>query len=213
MSASAASVLAAEDEEKKQDVAAWVASEEKPISKHAATIVQVSGGAIKIPPSGWKCTDCDKTENLWLNLTDGHIGCGRKFFDGSGGNGHAMVHFQETQHPLCVKLGTITPALDAVDVYCYAEDCLVVDPLLQAHLEHFGIDVAGTAKSEKTMSELELDANISLDWSRLTEAGKVLQVGRFSSPFHYYWFCLLAWRVRACAMCVRWARRRARPSL
>jgi uncharacterized UBP type Zn finger protein len=25
---------------------------------------------------------CDKTDNLWLNLTDGSILCGRKYFDG-----------------------------------------------------------------------------------------------------------------------------------
>jgi len=28
---------------------------------------------------------------------------------GSGGNNHALEHFQQTQYPLCVKLGTITP--------------------------------------------------------------------------------------------------------
>ena len=31
---------------------------------------------------GWKCSKCDLTENLWLNLTDGSILCGRKYFDG-----------------------------------------------------------------------------------------------------------------------------------
>ena len=32
--------------------------------------------------SGWKCEKCDLTQNLWLNLTDGKILCGRKFYDG-----------------------------------------------------------------------------------------------------------------------------------
>jgi hypothetical protein len=32
--------------------------------------------------SGWKCEKCDLTQNLWLNLTDGTILCGRKFYDG-----------------------------------------------------------------------------------------------------------------------------------
>ena len=63
----------------------------------------------KIPPKGWKCEKCDLTENLWLNLTDGTILCGRRFFDGSGGNNHAVDHYQVTKHPLAVKLGTITP--------------------------------------------------------------------------------------------------------
>jgi len=35
--------------------------------------------------------------------------CGKWFFDGSGGNGHAMEHYKETGYPLAVKLGTITP--------------------------------------------------------------------------------------------------------
>lgn len=48
-------------------------------------------------------------ENLWLNLTDGSILCGRRYFDGSGGNNHAVEHFRETGYPLAVKLGTITP--------------------------------------------------------------------------------------------------------
>lgn len=34
--------------------------------------------------------------NLWLNLVDGSIYCGRKFFDGSGGNGHANMHYDNT---------------------------------------------------------------------------------------------------------------------
>ena len=59
--------------------------------------------------SGWKCSKCDLRENLWLNLTDGSVLCGKWFFDGSGGNGHAMEHYKETGYPLAVKLGTITP--------------------------------------------------------------------------------------------------------
>lgn len=48
-------------------------------------------------------------ENLWLNLTDGAVFCGKWFFDGSGGNGHALDHYKDTNHPLAVKLDTITP--------------------------------------------------------------------------------------------------------
>lgn len=59
--------------------------------------------------SGWKCSKCDMRENLWLNMTDGAILCGRRYFDGSGGNNHAVEHYRETGYPLAVKLGTITP--------------------------------------------------------------------------------------------------------
>ncbi len=76
--------------------------------RHADTLTQLDNGK-KIPPKGWICEKCDKTDNLWLNLTDGSILCGRKFFDGSGGNNHAVEHYATTKHPLAVKLGTITP--------------------------------------------------------------------------------------------------------
>ncbi len=66
----------------------------------------------------WKCEDCDLTENLWLNLTDGSILCGRRNWDGSGGNGHAAERFLKTNNPLAVKLGTITADLSqAGEIY------------------------------------------------------------------------------------------------
>lgn len=40
-----------------------------------------------------KCFMCDKCDNLWLNLGTGFVGCGRKYFDGSGGNNHAIEHY------------------------------------------------------------------------------------------------------------------------
>lgn len=76
--------------------------------RHSADLLQLDNG-IKVPPSGWKCEKCDLRENLWLNLTDGAILCGRRNFDGSGGNNHAVEHYQVTSYPLAVKLGTITP--------------------------------------------------------------------------------------------------------
>ena len=45
-----------------------------------------------------------------MNLTDGSIKCGRQFFDGSGGNNHALEHYKATGYPLAVKLGTINPS-------------------------------------------------------------------------------------------------------
>lgn len=59
------------------------------VSKHSHTLQQLNNGK-KIPPSNWKCEKCDLTSNLWLNLSDGSILCGRKFFDGTGGNDHAV---------------------------------------------------------------------------------------------------------------------------
>lgn len=55
------------------------------------------------------CQKCGLKENLWLCLTCGSLGCGRQQFGGIGGNGHGLQHYEETRHPVSVKLGTITP--------------------------------------------------------------------------------------------------------
>ena len=59
------------------------------------------------------CQNCNLSSNLWLCLTCGALSCGRKNYDGTGGNGHAIEHFKSTSHPLVVKTGTITPEGDA----------------------------------------------------------------------------------------------------
>ena len=46
-----------------------------------------------------------------MNLTDGSIHCGRRNFDGSGGNNHAVDHYEETKYPLVTNLFSITNAL------------------------------------------------------------------------------------------------------
>lgn len=103
-------ILLAEGVERKEQVSAWVA--EKQASAYAMNLPQIDNDII-VPPSGWKCAKCDKTDNLWLNLTDGMILCGRKNWDGTGGNNHAIDHYNETKYPLAVKLGTITADLEA----------------------------------------------------------------------------------------------------
>lgn len=103
------------------------------------------------------CTFCDQTQNLWLCLHCGHVGCGRRNYDGSGGNNHAVDHFEGTQHALAVKLGTITP--HSVDLYCYACDDERADPDIAAHLHTYGIDVQTRSKTERSMLELQLAQN------------------------------------------------------
>lgn len=148
--------------------------EVRQISRHAENLIQLNNG-IKIPPTGWKCEKCDLTNNLWLNLTDGSILCGRKFFDGSGGNDHAVIHFKETKNPLAVKLGTIT-ADGKADVFSYVEDDMVEDPYLAKHLAHWGISLTEMQKTEKSMVELELDLNQRIgEWALLTESSSKLE--------------------------------------
>jgi ubiquitin carboxyl-terminal hydrolase 5/13 len=104
-------IIMAEGAERKEQLAAWTA-DKKQVSAYAMNLPQIDNG-VMVPPSGWKCAKCDKKDNLWLNLTDGMILCGRKNFDGTGGNNHAIEHYKETSYPLAVKLGTITADLEA----------------------------------------------------------------------------------------------------
>lgn len=201
------------------------------------------------------------TENLWLNLSTGFVGSGRQNWDGSGGNGAALRHYEATgrKYPLCVKLGTITP--HGADVFSYAgprtakkklrclqrcvvgagssfalrllplhpnlialhfcavacveynatprlalldppfhlhgylitnrlltrcislthfhvaedENDMVLDPLLAAHLSHWGINMMAMEKTEKTMAELQIDLNMSFEFDKITEAGSALE--------------------------------------
>lgn len=69
--------------------------ENRQVSKFSANLEQLNNG-VRVPPQGWQCSKCDKTENLWMNLSDGTVLCGRKFFDGTGGNNHALEHFHAT---------------------------------------------------------------------------------------------------------------------
>ncbi|KAK4255721.1 hypothetical protein QN277_008685 [Acacia crassicarpa] len=163
-------ILLAEGAERKQQVAAWTADAKK-VSAFATNLQQIDNGVI-IPPTGWKCAKCDKTDNLWLNLTDGMILCGRKNWDGTGGNNHAVEHYKETGYPLAVKLGTITADLEAADVFSYSEDESVLDPLLAQHLAFFGIDFSSLRKTEMTTAERELDHNTNYDWNRIQESGE-----------------------------------------
>ncbi|XP_059661574.1 ubiquitin carboxyl-terminal hydrolase 14 [Cornus florida] len=166
-------ILMTEGAERKEQLAFWTA-DKKHISSYAMNLQQIDNG-VTIPPSGWKCSKCDKTENLWLNLTDGMILCGRRNWDGSGGNNHAIEHYNETAYPLAVKLGTITADLDGADVFSYPEDEGVLDPLLAQHLAFFGIDFSSLQKTEMTTAERELDQNTNFDWNRIQESGQEVE--------------------------------------
>ena len=93
------SVLNASSENQKDDIKAW----EMEIfpCEHTLTLVQSEG--IKIAEKSIaKCNDCDLSSNLWLCLTCGNLSCGRKE---TGGNQHAIAHYNKTKHPLVVKTG------------------------------------------------------------------------------------------------------------
>ncbi|KAF3776247.1 Ubiquitin carboxyl-terminal hydrolase 14 [Nymphaea thermarum] len=139
-------ILMSEGIERKEQITSWVADKKK-VSAYAMDLQQIDNGVV-IPPSGWRCCKCDKDDNLWLNLTDGMILCGRRNWDGTGGNNHAIEYYNETKYPLAVKLGTITADLEGADVFSYPEDESVEDPLLAQHLAFFGIDFSSLKKAD-----------------------------------------------------------------
>ncbi|CAN8064539.1 unnamed protein product [Agarophyton chilense] len=159
-----------------QLAAAWE-EEDRKESKYAKELPQLQNGKkISPDPKQWRCEESGATENLWLNLSTGHVGSGRQHWGGVGGTGAALSHYESTgrKYPLVVKLGTITA--QGADVYSYAsdEDDMVVDPFLSDHLSHWGINMQRQEKTEKTMTEMEIDLNKSHAWSKITESGSDL---------------------------------------
>lgn len=173
-----AGVISHEGMKHNLQVSAWDADNEKIVSKYAENLVQLPATK-KIPqdPKLWKCEESGATNNLWLNLSTGYIGGGRKNWDGSGGSGSAITHYENTgcKYPLAVKLGTITPK--GADVWSYAkdEDCLVIDPYLADHLSYWGIDIMKMEKTDKTLGEMEVSLNMSYDWSKIMEGSEKLE--------------------------------------
>uniref|UniRef100_A0A3P8W457 Ubiquitin carboxyl-terminal hydrolase n=1 Tax=Cynoglossus semilaevis TaxID=244447 RepID=A0A3P8W457_CYNSE len=162
-------VLNAPSAYKKQEPESW--EEEIQVSRHARSLRQLDNG-VRIPPSGWKCQKCEMRENLWLNLTDGAVLCGKWFFDGSGGNGHALEHYRETSHPLAVKMDTITP--DGADVYSFEEEEAVLDPNISEHLSHFGIDMLQMQQRNGNHTENSSRPRVS-EWEVIQESGMKLK--------------------------------------
>ncbi|PJF17033.1 hypothetical protein PSACC_03157 [Paramicrosporidium saccamoebae] len=157
--------------QKKINVQAW--QEEAVPCDHTKSLTQETGLVTKLGIRD-QCSECDMKDNLWICLTCGSIGCGRKQYDGTGGNGHGASHFDATRHPVAVKLGTISPEGSA-DVHCYICSEMRVDPKLSEHLSTFGIDLAGMEKTERTMAELQLEQNMKFDFSMVTDDGKQLE--------------------------------------
>ncbi|PVV01586.1 hypothetical protein BB560_003991, partial [Smittium megazygosporum] len=163
-------VLSSLSANKKSQVQSWAPSITD--CEHMSKIEFKSAESIE--KNNKMCFSCEKTENLWMCLECGNVGCGRKQYDGSGGNNHAISHYEQTGHKASVKLGTIEPNGKA-DVYCYICDENRTDPFLSGHLKNLGIILEDQTKTEKGMSELELEQNLKFDFSMVSEDGKDLK--------------------------------------
>lgn len=162
-------VLKALSAKKRSEIQSWEEEKLKPCS-HSVGLQQQEG--VKLEGKALAhCKDCELQENLWLCLTCANLGCGRSQFGGIGGNGHGLAHYEATQHPLSVKMGSITPEGTA-DVFCYSHGDEILDPSLGEHLKRFGIALALQQKTEKTVAEMQLEQNLKFDFSMTTEDGK-----------------------------------------
>ena len=165
-------VLKANTFAKQEEVKAW--EQEMTACEHTLCLEQDAARQIASGDLG-HCVGCDLKENLWLCLTCGNLGCGRKQYGGGApGNNHQVEHNAATGHPVAVKLGSISAEGNA-DIYCYSCDDERIDPELVAHLAHWGIDISGRQKTEKSMTELNIEQNLRWEFSMTTADGEELK--------------------------------------
>ncbi|CAG8464731.1 11325_t:CDS:10 [Ambispora leptoticha] len=165
------SLMASTSAVKQSEIQAW---EEKIIECDHVKILEQQEAKPLESQALSQCNDCELKENLWMCLICGNLGCGRQQYGGLPGNGHAQAHFAKTQHPASCKLGTITPEGTA-DVYCYLCHEIRLDPYIGKHLANFGIQVETSQKTEKSITEMQLEHNLKFDFSMTTDDGKELE--------------------------------------
>ncbi|KAF2807723.1 ubiquitin carboxyl-terminal hydrolase 14 [Mytilinidion resinicola] len=164
-------VLKANTFARQEEVKAW--EQELTACEHTLYLEQQPARVIESQSLG-HCSKCELNENLWLCLTCGNLGCGRAQFGGTGGNSHGVAHTQDTGHPVAVKLGSLT-ADGTADIYCYSCDEERVDPELPDHLMHWGINIKDRIKTEKSLTEMQVEQNLLWEFSMTTEDGKELK--------------------------------------
>ncbi|KAL4987486.1 hypothetical protein BDW68DRAFT_160902 [Aspergillus falconensis] len=155
---------------KREEIKAW--EQEFIPCEHTIGLIQQESKRIESHDLS-KCSMCDLRQNLWLCLECGNLGCGRSQFGGTGGNSHGLAHFEATSHAVSVKLGSIT-ADGSADIYCYKCNEERVDPDLATHLYHWGINLAGREKTEKSLMEMQVEQNLKWDFLMTTEDGQDL---------------------------------------
>lgn len=164
-------ILEANTFSRQEEVKAW--EQELTSCEHILLLQQQRGREIRSGELG-HCSKCDLRENLWLCLECGNLGCGRAQFGGVGGNSHGLAHATESRHAVAVKLGSITPEGTA-DVYCYQCDEERVDGDLASHLANWGIILSDRVKTEKSLTEMQIEQNLRWEFSMTSEDGTELQ--------------------------------------
>ncbi|XDT40991.1 Zinc finger UBP-type profile [Nakaseomyces glabratus] len=122
------------------------------------------------------CSSCELTQNLWICLYCGNLGCGREQV-GIEGHSHALEHFKsKNDHCLAIKLGSLSSS--SFDLYCYAcDDEVKFNDLqvLKTTLAKYGIDMDKKSADEKTLVELQVEQNMNWDFKMVDEKGQQLK--------------------------------------
>ncbi|ODV96661.1 hypothetical protein PACTADRAFT_48487 [Pachysolen tannophilus NRRL Y-2460] len=160
-------VIKATSSSKKDEIKSW--EQEIVPCRHAFDIKQLKNENLNLH----QCSFCDLKENLWLCLHCGSIGCGRQQFGGIPGNSHALNHYQTANHPIAVKLGSLSS--DSADVYCYECNDEIKVPELAKYLKTYKINIDEVVKTEKNLTELQIDQNMKWDFNMDGENGEVLK--------------------------------------
>ncbi|KAL4901968.1 hypothetical protein BDW74DRAFT_159364 [Aspergillus multicolor] len=160
-------IMSATTFSKREEIKAW--EQEFVPCEHTTGLIQQEPQRISSKDLS-QCSMCDLRQNLWLCLECGKLGCGRSQFGGTGGNSHGLAHFDATSHAVAVKLGSIT-ADGSADIYCYRCNEERVDPELATHLSHWGINLAGREKTEKSLMEMQVEQNLKWDFLMTTGDG------------------------------------------
>ncbi|QHS71621.1 ubiquitin-specific protease UBP14 [Saccharomyces paradoxus] len=120
-----------------------------------------------------QCSSCDLTQNLWLCLHCGNIGCGREQI-GIDGHSHALDHYRSNNnHPLAIKLGSLSSS--TCDLYCYACDDETRFPdnvNLGSALQIYGINIQEKIADEKTLIQLQVEQNENWQFRMVDSSGK-----------------------------------------
>ena len=77
-------------------------------------------------------------------------------------------------------LGVFSVAIKCTRFFLGTLCRLTYKPLLFQHLAHWGIDIASSEKTEKSMAEMELDINKSVgaEYAAIVESGAALKVSK-----------------------------------
>lgn len=156
-------VLAHNSSHREEEIKTW--EQEIVACAHSIDIEQIN---TKVDLT--KCSQCELKENLWICLHCGALGCGRQQYGSTTpGNSHALSHYEVSNHPVAIKLGSLSGRdRDNYDAYCYQCNDEVKVPKLEQYLQRYGIDFNKSEKTEKNLVELNLDQN--LNWQFQLEA-------------------------------------------